>query len=95
MEDFLPKSKFKDKSFLKLREYFEAIISDLENAQKIGIPLDEVKDEFYFIWDAIQKSHDNLEGLLHKDLQLSVNHILFTYLLMTLFNVIVIKKRWK
>lgn len=73
MEDFLPKSKFKDKSFLKLREFFESIISDLESAQRNGIPLEEIKEEFYFVWDAVQKSHDNLETLLHKDLQLSVN----------------------
>lgn len=73
MEDFLPKSKFKDKSFLKLREFFENIIADLENAQKNGIPLEEVKEEFYFVWNAVQKSHENLNSLLHKDLQLSVN----------------------
>lgn len=72
MEDFLPKSKFKDKSFLKLGEFFESIIADLKNAQLAGVPLEEVREEFYFVWDSIQKSHDNLESLLHKDLQLSV-----------------------
>jgi hypothetical protein len=70
--DIMPKSHFMDKSHMKLSEFFETIVTDLEHAQRIGIPLEEVKEEFHFVWDAIKKSHENLQDLLQKDVDMSI-----------------------
>jgi len=70
--ELMPKSRFKDKSFIKLREFYDSIIGDLDHAGRIGIPLEDVKDEFHYVWAAVQKSHENLEDLLRKDVDLSV-----------------------
>lgn len=72
IKEMMPASPFSDTSFSKLKEFFDSVIQDLNTAQKVGIPLDEIKEEFYFIWDGIQKSHDNLNTLLNKDVELTV-----------------------
>lgn len=71
-KEMMPTSPFGDTAFYKLKEFFDSIIEDLNIAQKVGIPLEEVKEEFNFIWDGIQKSHDNLNSLLGKDVAITV-----------------------
>lgn len=72
IKEMMPSSPFTDTSFAKLKEFFGNIILDLNTAHKVGIPLDEVKEEFYFLWEGIQKSHANLDSLLEKDVELTV-----------------------
>lgn len=72
IKEMMPSSPFSDTSFSRLKEFFDNIVQDLNSAQKVGIPLDEIREEFNFIWDGIQKSHDNLNSLLNKDVELTV-----------------------
>ncbi|ODN05586.1 Cilia- and flagella-associated protein 58 [Orchesella cincta] len=72
IKEMMPATPFSDVSFLKLRHFFDTVIQDLNTANKVGVPLDEVKEEFYFIWDGILKAHTNMKDLLQKDVTLSV-----------------------
>jgi len=74
LNEIMPTTVQKFRSFNRLKRLFQSIVLDMDKASKVGIPLDDVKDRFYFIWEAIHESHKNLQELLRKDVNISVNY---------------------